>query len=154
VLFSNVASAIRRDVFERFRFTEDIIMSEDQEWARRVLLAGYALRYEPSAVVRHSHPYTIVQAFQRFFDSGVSAERAYLAGGRRSAQVLRRQAVRYGIEELRWLWRTGNARWMPYAAVYELAKFVGLQLGAQHHRLPVALKQRFSAASAFWAPRP
>jgi rhamnosyltransferase len=149
-LFSNANSAIRRDVFDEFNFVGDIIMSEDQEWSQRVLLAGYALVYEPRAAVRHSHPYTVRQAFKRFFDSGVSAERAYLAGAAPSQTVLRRRALQYGRDEVRWLWRSGHGRWIPYAGVYELAKFAGLQLGARHRRLPHALKVRFSGVPAYW----
>jgi GT2 family glycosyltransferase/SAM-dependent methyltransferase len=149
-LFSNVNAAIRRDVWERFRFADDIIMSEDQEWAVRVLLAGYSLRYEPGASVRHSHPYTIGSAFRRFFDSGVSAERAYLAGERPSARALRAEAMRYAREELAWLAREGEARSIPYAAAYELAKYAGVQLGARHRLLPRFVKRRLSALPSYW----
>jgi glycosyltransferase involved in cell wall biosynthesis/SAM-dependent methyltransferase len=151
-LFSNVNASIRRDAWERFRFADDIIMSEDQEWAVRVLLAGWALGYEPRAAVRHSHPYTIRSAFRRFFDSGVSAERAYLAGSRPSSRVLRREAARYAREEASWLVRNRQARWLPYAAVYELAKFAGLQLGARHRSLPTALNRRLSGVPSYWQP--
>ena len=51
-LFSNVNSAIRRELWERFPFVEDIVMSEDQDWSRRVLLDGWCIAYEPLAVVR------------------------------------------------------------------------------------------------------
>jgi rhamnosyltransferase len=149
-LFSNVNSAIRRSVWEDFRFAEDIIMSEDQEWAARVLLAGYLLRYEPLAAVRHSHPYSIRSAFRRFFDSGVSADRTYLAGARPSARVLRGAAWRYGVGEVCWLWRSGRWRWIPYAAVYETSKFAGLQLGIRHRRLPRWLKPYLSAHPQYW----
>ena len=57
-------------------------MSEDQEWSARALLDGWSILYEPRAAVRHSHVYTVRSAFRRFFDSGVSAERTYLAGAR------------------------------------------------------------------------
>jgi rhamnosyltransferase len=146
-LFSNVNSAIRRELWERFPFAEDIDFAEDQDWARRVLLAGYRIRYEPKAVVRHSHAYTIRTAFRRFFDSGASAERGYLAGGRPAARVLLQEAVRYGRDELRWLSTTGQLRWVPYTAAYELAKFAGLQLGAHHRRLPSWLKGRLSGVA-------
>ena len=154
-LFSNVTSAMRRELLQRFPFADDMVMSEDQEWAARALLAGYRLLYEPGAVVRHSHPYTIRAAFKRFFDSGASAERAFMPVPG-SARVLRRNALRYGREELGWLWRNGHRRWIPYAVVYELAKFAGLQLGARHDRLPLPLKRRLSAHPGFWdrgAPR-
>ena len=42
-LFSNANSVIRHELLERFPFVEDIIMSEDQEWSRRVVLEGYAI---------------------------------------------------------------------------------------------------------------
>ncbi|HMA27246.1 MAG: glycosyltransferase family 2 protein [Solirubrobacterales bacterium] len=149
-LFSDVNAAIPRAVFERFPFADDIIMSEDQEWARRVLLAGQRVVYVPGAAVRHSHAYTLRSAFRRFFDSGASAERAYLAGGRPAGRVLRQAALRYARGELGWLWRTGQRRWIPYAAIYELVKFIGLQLGARHRRLPLGLKKRFSALPSYW----
>lgn len=150
-LFSNVCSAIRRELLERFPFVDDIIMSEDQEWARRVLLEGYRLHYVADAVVRHSHPYTLAQAFRRFFDSGVSAERAYLTGGAPSEAVMRRASLRYARSELHWLLQPGRRRWLPYAVVYEGAKFLGLQLGTRWRRLPRPLVLRFTAAKGYWA---
>ncbi|HYU61253.1 MAG TPA: glycosyltransferase [Solirubrobacterales bacterium] len=149
VLFSNANSALRRSLWERFPFAGDIIMSEDQDWSRRVLLDGWRIAYEPEAVVRHSHPYTIGDAFRRFFDSGVSAERAYLAA-ESSNRALRGAALRYLRGEVGWLLRSGQARWLPYASIYELAKLVGLQLGARHRRLPLWLKLRCTANRAYW----
>ncbi|HEX8123164.1 MAG TPA: glycosyltransferase [Solirubrobacteraceae bacterium] len=132
-LFSNANSAIRRDVFERFRFVDDINMSEDQEWSQRVLLAGYAIAYEPRAVVRHSHPYTLRTAFRRFYESGLSSRRAYAPGGG-SLLVVARTALAYARAELRWLRRHRLLRWLPYAALYEGAKGAGLVAGVVHDR--------------------
>jgi len=130
-LFSNVNSAIPRRVWEANPFQDDVTMSEDQEWSRRILLAGHAIVYEPRAAVRHSHAYTLRGAFQRFYASGASADRSYVAG-RASRGALRRAMRRYAVGELRWLWQTGQRRWIPYAIVYELAKLAGLQLGLRH----------------------
>jgi rhamnosyltransferase len=148
-LFSNVNSAIPRAVWREFPFADDLIMSEDQEWSRRVLRAGYELVYEPRAPVHHSHCYSIAAAFRRFFDSGASAARSYAAGPGGSV-ALRRAGTSYARGEVEWLWETGQRRWIPYAAVYELAKFAGLQLGRRHRRLPRSLKRRFSALSTYW----
>jgi rhamnosyltransferase len=149
-LFSNVNSAIPHAVWKEFPFSESAFFAEDQDWGRRVLLAGYAIRYEPDAAVRHSHSYTVSTAFKRFFDTGASAERGFLAGGPASSGVLRREALRYAREELAWLVRTGQRRWIPYAAVYELAKFLGLQAGARHRFLPLSLKRRWSFYPGYW----
>ena len=143
-LFSNVNAAIPRGILERYPFRDDLTMSEDQEWSRRVLRDGFVLVYEPLAAVRHSHAYTVRSAFQRFFDSGVSAEHAYVEGDE-SRAALRRAGARYAQEELAWLWGSGRRRWIPYTVVYELGKFVGLQLGLRHHRLPRSLVRRLGS---------
>jgi rhamnosyltransferase len=148
-LFSNANAAMRREVWARYPFAEDLIMSEDQEWSRRVLLDGYRLVYDADAAVRHSHDYTLGAAFKRFFDSGVSASRSYL-GGEEAGGELRRRALDYARGELGWLVRTGRARWIPYAVLYEATKFAGLQLGMRHERIPDRIKPRLSALGNYW----
>ncbi len=149
-LFSNVNACVRRSLWQKFPFSDDIIMSEDQEWSRSVLLDGHDLVYAPAAAVRHSHNYTLTAAFRRFFDSGVSSERAYMAKDSDSGSVLRKRALDYGIGEIRWLWSSGQREWIPYTTIYEGAKMAGLILGINHRRLPLALKRRFSALPASW----
>lgn len=149
-LFSNVNSAIPRSVWEEQPFADDVVMSEDQEWSRRVLLAGMTIVYEPLAAVFHSHAYSVGAAFRRFFDSGASADRSYVSEAGSSRRALRGAAARYARGEVEWLWRTGRRRWIPYAVVYETAKFAGLQLGRRHRRLPRALKRRLSNMPAYW----
>jgi rhamnosyltransferase len=148
-LFSNVNSAIPRRAWETYPFSEYIVMSEDQEWSRRVLLAGLAVAYVPEAAVHHSHAYSLTGALRRFFDSGVSAERSYVAGGGSKA-ALWEAAIRYARGEVSWLWDSGQRRWIPYAAVYELAKFAGLQLGRRHRLLPNPIKVRLSQYPEYW----
>lgn len=148
-LFSNVNSAMRRETWEAHRFRDELIMSEDQEWSRRVLVGGLSIVYVADAAVRHSHAYTLAGAFRRFFDSGVSADRAYVAGAA-SRAALRGALRRYAVGEVTWLWQTGRRRWLPYTAAYELAKLAGLQLGLRHRRLPASLKQRLTGNPDFW----
>lgn len=52
--FDNVASCIRRSVWEQYPFKTTPI-AEDLEWAREVLLRGYSIAFVPDAVVEHSH---------------------------------------------------------------------------------------------------
>jgi rhamnosyltransferase len=148
--FSNVNSAIPRALLREFPFADDLIMSEDHEWSRRMLLAGYAIVYEPRAVVVHSHTYSIAGAFRRFFDSGVTADESFLGDTSEARAVMRRASVRYARGELSWLWGTGRRRWIPYSVAYELAKFTGLHLGRHHHVLPVSVKRRLSSLPGYW----
>ena len=148
-LFSSVNSAMLRTTWEELPFADDVVMSEDQEWSRRALLTGHSILYEPEAAVYHSHAYSVSAAFRRFFDSGTSADRAYVDGAE-SVSALREAAVRYARGEIEWLWSTGRRRWLPYTAVYELAKFAGLQLGRRHRLLPTTVKSRLSAYPEHW----
>ena len=143
-LFSNANSAMPRELLERFPFAEDVLIAEDQDWSRRMLLEGYAIRYIADAAVRHSHRYSLFTGFRRFFESGVAGERTFMAAGAPAGAVLRRKAIAYGRGELGWLVRTGNTRWIPYTCVYEAGKFIGIQLGARHERLPLWLKRRWT----------
>ena len=70
-----------------------------------------------------------------------------------AAGALRTNAWRYASGELAWLVRSRNARWIPYACVYETAKFAGLQLGRHHRRLPPRLRRRLSAHRGWWDAR-
>jgi glycosyltransferase involved in cell wall biosynthesis len=153
-LFSNVNSAIPRVVLDRYPLADDVLMSEDQEWSRRVLLGGRDIVYEPRAAVRHSHAYTVKSAFRRFFDSGASAGRSFVSEASESRAALRRAGLRYALGELDWLWRTRQLRWLPYAVVYESAKFAGLQLGLRHEHLPTGLKKRMSSLPTLWDDAP
>lgn len=149
-LFSNANSAMSRQLLLDNPFAEDILIAEDQDWSRRMLLAGRAIRYVPEAAVRHSHPYTVFTAFRRFFESGVAGSRTFMAGGRSAQGALRRRGVEYARGELGWLARTGNARWIPYACLYEGLKFAGIQLGMRHERLPLWLKRRWTRYPAWF----
>jgi rhamnosyltransferase len=127
-LFSNANSAMRRADWEVNPFADDVEMSEDQEWSRRMLLQGKAIVYEPRAAVRHSHTYSLRDAYRRFHASGVSSTRSYMEGTT-SAVTLARAMTRYGGAELGWLWRSGRRRDIPYTIVYELTKAAGLVAG-------------------------
>ena len=132
----------------------DVVMSEDQIWSRQATAGGVTTSsYEPQAAVRHSHNYSIVDAFRRFFDSGVPSEHAYMAENAESGSALRRRALAYGLGEVRWLWRTGQRHWIPYTAIYEASKMAGLVCGINHRLLPLSVQRRFSHLPAAFGDR-
>lgn len=143
-LFSNVSSCIKRELWQRFPFDETSIMSEDQIWSRHVLQAGYSLVYSPAAAVVHSHRYSVKGAFRRFFDSGSSSAASYMPAGAGGALRLFAHGARYFAGEVVYLVRERRPLLVPYAVVYEAAKFAGLLAGRQRHRLPRALVRRLS----------
>lgn len=64
--FDNVASLIRRGVWEKIPFSRTSF-GEDIDWAYRALLNGYTIVYEPEATVIHSHERSARYQYQRTF---------------------------------------------------------------------------------------
>jgi rhamnosyltransferase len=67
IYFSNTSSAIRREVWEQIPFRR-LDFAEDADWADRILRAGYAVVFEPSSIVLHSHDYRIIEQFRQNVD--------------------------------------------------------------------------------------
>ncbi len=67
IWFSNTSSCIRREVWEKISLS-DGRFAEDQDWAKRVLEAGYKTVYVPDSIVIHSHHYSPVKNFRRHFE--------------------------------------------------------------------------------------
>lgn len=53
--FHNANSMIRRDIWEKYPFDEEVSNIEDRVWGKTVIDAGYTLVYEPEAPVYHHH---------------------------------------------------------------------------------------------------
>jgi rhamnosyltransferase len=147
IFFSNANSAIRKEIWEKYPFDNTLIMSEDQEWAKKVLLAGYKIIYDPEAAVYHSHNYSLKTVFRRYFDSGVSLNQ--FAGKEYSSFTS--EGLAYTKDEMRFLITHGYIKWLPYTILYDLAKFFGVSLGKREKYLPLALKRRLSLHSYYWS---
>jgi len=53
--FHNANSAIRREIWEKISFDEQVTNIEDRVWAKNVLSMGYKIIYEPEASIYHYH---------------------------------------------------------------------------------------------------
>lgn len=147
LFYSHVNSAFKREVWEALPFDEALVMSEDQEWSRRALLAGWEIVYEPSAVVIHSHSQALLQTFRRHFDSGASLTMITTD----TEHDWFRLGLGYLASELRFLWTRRALSMLPYTIVFEAARYAGFRLGGQHRRLPRSLKMRLGEHRAIWA---
>jgi len=67
IWFSNTSSCIQKEIWEKIPFRK-LEFAEDQDWAQRVLEAGYKTVYVPDSIVIHSHHYRPVRNFRRHFE--------------------------------------------------------------------------------------
>jgi rhamnosyltransferase len=149
---SNAFAAYRRAALDGVGgFPEPIVGSEDRWVAAKLLLAGWAVVYEPKARVQHSHDDSYGQNVRRYFDIGVfqSRERWFedLLGrpGREGGRLVRAQVAAL---------RAGGVRGgVPGAVAHAAACWTGFQLGRAHRALPRALEARLSTAPAYFRTR-
>ena len=148
VFFSNVNSAVKKEVLLKIPFREDIIISEDMQWAKDALLAGYCIAYDPDAAVVHSHNYNMITVFRRYFDSGVSFDQMRKIGGF-SPKILR-GGTKYVRQEMEFMRRNGYREWIPQAIVYNISKFLGVTIGKKYWLLPKFVRRMCSSHRAYW----
>lgn len=65
--FSMVSSGLRKDIWSRRGFLEEMQYSEDDEYTRWCRAQGYGVVYCPESLVMHSHNYSTAQAYKRSF---------------------------------------------------------------------------------------
>jgi len=146
VFFSNVSAAIRRSLLLKHPFDENLIMSEDQQFARDLLEAGYATVYQPDSVVIHSHAYSLRHAFRRYFDSVYSLTVIFPRHDMGTSASI---GLNYLRLEAAYIARH-HPFYLPYYFLYTLAKTGGTICGHFAERLPKPLLKRLSLHSYHW----
>lgn len=128
-------------------FPSDVILGEDMSAAARMLMAGRSVAYVADACVYHSHNYSLVQEFCRYFDTGVFHARSpwlLLEFGSANGEGLR-----FVRSELAYLW-TCAPHLIPSAILRTLAKWLGYKLGRLEAVLPLKMKLMCSMHKGYW----
>lgn len=145
---SNSFAAYRREALLGVGgFPSNVILSEDMYVAAKMLLAGWKVAYAGDACCFHSHNYTLLQEFRRYFDIGVFHAREPWI--KNSFGGAREEGLRYVKSELRYLGLKRVYLW-PSALLRSALKLAGYKLGQQESRLPRRLKLRVSMHPQFW----
>jgi rhamnosyltransferase len=145
---SNSFAAYRRDaLMQAGGFPVDTIMNEDTYIAGKMLVSGWKVAYCADAQVFHSHDYSFMDEFKRYFDIGVfHAQTVWLQetfGG------VSGEGLRFVISEMRYLMK--HAPWLiPSAILRTGLKWLGFKLGAMHKGMPQVLPSYLSLHKAYW----
>jgi rhamnosyltransferase len=148
IFISNSFAAYRRSALMAVGgFPRDVIFGEDTITAAKLLLSGWKIAYVSEAQVYHSHSYTWILDFKRYFDIGVLHSRASWLlqefGGTGG------EGGRFVRSELSYLW---PQRWwlIPTALIRTALKLVGYRLGRIENKLSLQWKRRLSMHRRFW----
>lgn len=148
VFSSNSFAAYRVSVFRELGgFPSKLILSEDMYLAAKAAMAGYRVAYVAEAAVRHSHNYSPIEEFRRYFDIGVfQAEQSWIAKRFGGAGA---EGKRFLVSEFRYLLRHAPL-WLPRAALHNVMKILGYRLGKAYRYLPRKVCQRLSMHPRYW----
>ena len=128
-------------------FPVHVIFAEDMYATAKMLMQGWKVAYAGNAQCRHSHNYSLMEEFKRYFDMGVfHAREPWIrenfggAGG---------EGLRYVRSELSFLGLSRFYLW-PSAIVRNAVKLIGYKLGQQDARLPIHLKRKLGMYRRYW----
>lgn len=145
---SNSFAAYRISTFIELKgFPDNTILSEDMYFAAKSIMAGYRVAYVSDAMVRHSHNYTTLEEFKRYFDIGVfQANERWIrdnfggAGG---------EGKKFLLSEFKYL-STNNVIYIPISVMHNFVKILGYKLGQNFKKLPISFVKMVSMHRNFW----
>lgn len=145
---SNSFSAYRKSVFDELGgFPENTILAEDMHLAARMILADYKVVYSAEATVYHSHNYSLIEEFKRYFDIGVFQQKE--AWIQERFGKVSGEGKRFVLSELQFLWKK-QPLIIPKAMLSTVFKFLGFKFGLNWHKLPRFLCKKMSMHKGYW----
>lgn len=146
---SNSFSAYRREHFWRVGgFPQHTILAEDMYIAGKLLLSNMSLFYSADAIVYHSHNYSPLDEFRRYFDIGVfHANELWVQeefGG------VSGEGFKFVKSEISYLFSSNNKIWIPRALVTNAMKFLGYKLGKKYRLIPKLLCMKLGMYKSYW----
>ena len=150
---SNSFAAYRKSALQSVGwFKEGPILGEDTYAAAKMLLSGYGLAYVSEAKVYHSHSYTVIEEFKRYFDIGVFHQCEFWIlqefgkhGG---------EGTRYIKSEFHYLLQHQAWYLIPEFFIRNGMKYIGYTLGRHYTVLPKWLILKISMHHRWWNTYP
>ncbi|MCI0588965.1 MAG: glycosyltransferase [Planctomycetes bacterium] len=131
--FDNVASSVRRSVWENLPFGPRPF-GEDLAWGKRAVLAGWRIVFQPRSVVVHSHNRSPWAEARRLYCDHQNLNDLFgisliptLEGARRAAREQREKHLRLLAD----LPPEVSRPWIPWAKRYAFGEAFGIFLGAR-----------------------
>ena len=124
-----------------------VVLGEDMQLVARLLRAGHAVAYRSSATVYHSHNYSLVNEFSRYFDTGV-----FHSSQKEMLQVFGsagKEGFKYVKSEIKFLLQR-NPWLIPEALMRNALKVLAFRLGRLHTSLPRAMSRSLSMHKGYW----
>ncbi|WP_051305241.1 glycosyltransferase family 2 protein [Desulfogranum mediterraneum] len=149
IFISNSFAAYRKSrLAEVDYFPDNILFGEDTCTVAALLQRGYLVGYVGDARVYHSHNYTLVQEFKRYFDIGAlhSLQPELLAHFGQPTGA----GKRFVRSEMVFLLNQGRYGLIPFSLLRNGLKYIAYFLGRRQALLPRSLARFFSMHHRWW----
>ncbi|WP_421856278.1 glycosyltransferase family 2 protein [Marinomonas sp.] len=125
---SNSFAAYRVDFLRSIGgFPKHLILGEDACVAAKALVANKKVAYVSDAKVRHSHNYSVLQEFKRYFDIGVfHSTQSWMIDELGSVEG---EGVKFALDQLKYICKSKKYHWLILSIFTSIAKFIGYKLG-------------------------
>jgi rhamnosyltransferase len=145
---SNSFAAYRiKALLERGGFPAHCIFGEDMLVALRLLKGGYKTAYIANAATVHSHGYSLLQEFRRYFDIGVMHVALFTEFA--DLPSVEGEGLKFVQSECLYLLR--HQPWLlPEAMVRTALKYIAYRLGRNFRRLPYSVRVWCSMNRGYW----
>jgi GT2 family glycosyltransferase len=144
---SNSCSTYLNSALDEIGGFESVIIAEDYFAVAKLLKSGHKIAYVAEATVEHSHPYSIIQEFKRYFDTGyINAENKWVSS-------IVGQAESRGMDLLFGLVKRlikSNLILVPWAFFSFFIKWLGYRIGYLFYGLPPSINKRLSSQPYYW----
>ncbi len=146
---SNSFAAYRKTALVQIGgFPDRVIMGEDIIAAAKMLKAGWKIYYCAESRVFHSHDYSVMQDFKRYFDIGVfHQEEHWILDLFKSPQKL---GASYVKSEINFCLKYKKSGMIFISLIHSGMKYLGYHLGRKYKLLPLWLRQKFSMHKFYW----
>jgi rhamnosyltransferase len=148
---SNSSAAYRKCILQGLGgFSESEIMGEDAIFAQKAIVNGYKIIYTSKSEVYHSHSYSLVDQFKRYFDTGVYRIDALGSHNVAKGKGDVSQGSSYTRQILLELMKNKNYTLIPKFLMNLTVSFLGYSLGRRYLFLPIWLCRKLSMHSYHW----
>ncbi len=138
--FSNSNSAIRKDIWQRFKFDEYVPYAEDILWQTEVIEAGFSIVYAVDAAVYHTHQLSIYNAYKCSKDCAytmalMKQKRQTTLLGLYDVGVCLGLAPNSIFQNLKYIWQKNHLEYLKIAPFYVMSGWLGWLAGRINYRL-------------------
>jgi len=129
-------------------FKDGLILGEDSHIATKLLLADYTLGYVADAKVYHSHSYSLIEEFRRYFDIGVfHTHEHWILETFGKAEG---EGGKYVKSELTYLFKHKAYFHIPEFFIRNGLKYLGYKFGRNYKVFPKSIVPKLSMHHLWW----